>query len=176
MDNIEINEEMKIDFILEKKNINGIIYCKVKWVGLPIEKSTWEPLESLTQYKEEIENKEDSNYDNFYNSDISEENIDRHCFTIDLQNDYMRMNDSDSDELIDKNENKFGNKILVLLDVPIRILGLRNTKKGIEASIEWRSHSDNKKFFQSWYHIKKLRGNQTLAKMLVDYYESRISS
>ena len=201
---IDDNMDYEVEEIIDKKDINGILYYKIKWYGFPLSQATWEPLENLKAVEWMVKKFEtQSSASKQCHKAVKSAECDNHNNTTSQPKSDTSPKAVIVENKIKQKHNKKGNlyedyglvppnpfvgpsirkairkphpapEALLLFDVPEKISGVRKGETGIEAMIQWEKRKDGLVPAPTWHAVKELRKRRNLARMLLAYYESII--
>ena len=182
------NEEQlyEVERILNRKKIKGKYKYLIKWKGYSMKECTWEPLSSLENIKDYVEQFDaaidNNNYikeeENKENENIDNDKIIKEKTKINnkrfikqkrkLSEEENKVDEKENNLIIEEKEN---NKKKIEIDESFKnIIGIRMENNELIAIVERRVNNKKKEEIIS---TKKLREINPL--ILIDYYENRIN-
>ncbi len=184
---MSIKEEFAVERIVDKRLYNGVLQYKVKWVGYPVQDSTWEPAENLMKVTEQIAAFEEARGCLKAVCGPSPEEVkdqqqpqSQHSSTGDsTYKDYgivrpVSVQPKQRSRVGARKRLKAEPTPSLTFDIPKRIIGLKKRETGVEAEIEWEPRSNGELLGISSHPISALRKHKHLARMLIEFYESII--
>ena len=187
----KVEQLYEVERILDRKKIKGKYKYLIKWKGYSMKECTWEPLSSLENIKDYVEqfdaaidndkfikeeevkeeNKENEDIDNKNNKSSKEKTKTNNKGFIKkkrkLSEEEITTKDNKENNLINEEKDK---KIIEIDESFKKIIGIRMENNELIAVVERKVNNKNK---EEMISTKKLKDLNPL--ILIDYYEKRIN-